>query len=306
MNNIHKTLFFILLFSANLLSQVNNENVVNFYYGELTPHYIAKNDSFKTPYYIIGDTNKGPKIIIDACIHGDEIAGYFACNSILRNISISFGSLLIVPKLNILAFNKQARELKNDLNRQFYGNSKRDSTSYEYKLADEFFKLIIDFKPLLILNLHEDKDYIDSNVNLDFKDTALDVNFGNCIIACPIAQNRQNQIDELLLIQDSINSKISNHDSLYKFYNIVNANKPEKGYSLDLFEKEGFKSYTIETYRNQDINGVYHVFKVGFTLEDRVNLHILAILTFFEKFGIEFNYKDREIPIKLSRSRRVN
>lgn len=288
------------------LSQDNNDIVNNYYHGVLTPEYIGNNEIYKTPYYIIGDTTKGPKIIIDACMHGDEIAGYFACDSILRNINVTNGSLLLIPKLNILAFNDSNRCYKKndlrDLNRLFEGNIDRVNSYFECKLADEFFKLVKDFKPALILNLHEDKDYIGNMGNLD----TLDVNYGNCIIACPKVENKQNQIIELLSIQDSVNSKISIHDSLYKLYIIVNVNNPGKGYSLDLFEKEGFKSYTIETYRNQDINNVKHLFKEGFTLEDRVNLHILVLLTFMEKYGLEFDYKDRNIPVKFSKSSRVN
>lgn len=266
----------------------------------------GKKDSI--PYYVLGDS-LGPIMMIDACLHGDEIAGYEACLNILKYIHITKGKLIVIPKVNLPAFNKKQRSYDNDkrdLNRLFPGKKCKDTTWYECKLSSDFMEIVDKLKPNLVLNLHECMRYNTSREDKIFK---VDANYGNTIIACPTNSQVERDINNLNVIKNDINRELSY--GYYNFNNIYYKNKPESGYSLDyiVYKYPDVLSYTIETYRNnnykdQDFKIEYTTqvddpqfeggqrFGSGFDLEDRVILQIICIFKFLKFMKIEFNYAD--------------
>jgi len=67
----------------------------------------------------------GPVVFVTAALHGDEINGCGAVRQLIQddNFQIHSGSLILVPVLNLLAFDRHSRYLpdRRDLNRSFPG-----------------------------------------------------------------------------------------------------------------------------------------------------------------------------------------
>lgn len=87
----------------------------------------------------------GPSIFLTAAVHGDEINGTGAIRQLITEDSITLkrGSLILVPVVNVLGFERHSRYLpdRRDLNRSFPGNSKGSQTS---RMAKFIFDQIIE------------------------------------------------------------------------------------------------------------------------------------------------------------------
>ncbi len=69
---------------------------------------------------------EGPTVFVTAALHGDEINGTGVIRQLIHHdLQLSRGSLILVPVLNILAFERHSRYLpdRRDLNRSFPGSS---------------------------------------------------------------------------------------------------------------------------------------------------------------------------------------
>ena len=86
----------------------------------------------------------GPTVFVTAALHGDELNGTGAIRSMLADSSweLSAGTLLMVPVLNVLGFERHSRYLpdRRDLNRCFPGNSTGSMAS---RLAQVIFDSIV-------------------------------------------------------------------------------------------------------------------------------------------------------------------
>jgi len=234
------------------------------FYSLIKESIIGYNDVFETPYYtIIGKTGH-PKILIDGGMHGDEIASYMACDSIIRNINIIEGTLIIIPRLNKLACLQNRRYINMDLNHAFPGNIGSDT--YELRLAYELMYNVDSIKPDLIINLHEALTKYDSEAQNDS-----DKAFGQIVITCikPFEDFLVNTIYDMNMNIPNQEYKFNPHYYSYRDYS-----------SMDNFvAKFGIKSYTVETYR-------------GFKIEDRVKLQQIAVLQFMKAIGMKFEYPE--------------
>ena len=108
------------------------------------------------PVYVFQADAVGPTAIIQAGIHGDEIAGVHALQELLEGrMRPARGRLLIIPVMNPGAYRARQRAAPGgmDLNRAFPGDS--HSTSLETRLARRFLDLCIDEQPALVATLHE-------------------------------------------------------------------------------------------------------------------------------------------------------
>lgn len=231
--------------------------------------YLSESDVCKTPYYILKGKTELPIIIIDGGIHGDEVAAYMACDTLLKYLKVDTGTVVIIPRLNILACNAVKRGLKNDFNRVFPGD--KNSADYEYRLAYEFMKLVDSLKPEVVINHHEARNKFDREEYKVNPDKA----FGQVLITC-ITPNE----DLITKALNNLNEKIKKPEYLYniQYYPL------QQNHSLDnIVSKLKIKSYTVETYR-------------GFNLVDRIKMHLLADQAFFEEIGIK--YKFTEIILK--------
>ena len=86
----------------------------------------------------------GPTVFVTAALHGDELNGTGAIRSMLADSSweLNTGTLLMVPVLNVLGFERHSRYLpdRRDLNRCFPGNSTGSMAS---RLAQVIFDSIV-------------------------------------------------------------------------------------------------------------------------------------------------------------------
>jgi len=101
----------------------------------------------------------GPVIWLTACVHGDEIGGIVIIQEIfkrLKKMHLLKGSLYAFPLMNPISFETATRRIsisEEDLNRSFPGD--KEGTLAE-RIADKIFTSILETKPVLVLDLHND------------------------------------------------------------------------------------------------------------------------------------------------------
>ncbi len=229
--------------------------------------YFGLNDDYETPYFVFKGKKPGPVMILDGGIHGDEIASYMACDSIVKYLNLYSGTLIVIPRTNIIACKQNTREVNFDFNHAFPGDITNDT--YEYRLAYEFMWLVDSVKPDLIINLHEARTKWSPKALTDPEKA-----YGQIVISC------LQPFEELLVRSvDNMNKNIPEGDFTFHthYYSLRTYS------SLDNFvTKFNIKSYTVETYR-------------GFAIEDRVKLQIIASLQFMEEIGLEFSINENLI-----------
>ncbi|MGB6839341.1 MAG: succinylglutamate desuccinylase/aspartoacylase family protein [Microgenomates group bacterium] len=103
--------------------------------------------------------NPGPVIWFTAAVHGDEVGGIVIIQEIFKKLKkgpLLKGLLYAFPLMNPIGFESATRNIpvsEEDLNRAFPGNP---SGSLAERIADTIFKKIIETKPKLVLDLHND------------------------------------------------------------------------------------------------------------------------------------------------------
>jgi hypothetical protein len=232
------------------------------FYSLIKEYTIGFHDVYQTQYYAILGKTESPKILVEGGMHGDEAASYIACDYIIRNINIIEGSLIIIPRLNILACQQNTRYINIDLNHAFPGDQSSDI--YEFRLAYELMWLVDSIKPDIIINLHEALTKYDSEYKNDSEKA-----FGQIVITCikPFEEMLLNTVYNMNMKIPYLDYKFNAHYYTYREYS-----------SMDNFiSKFGIRSYTIETYR-------------GFKIEDRVKLQLIAVLQFMDTIGMKYEY----------------
>lgn len=108
------------------------------------------------PLYVFEGPQPGPSALIQAGIHGDEIAGVHALQELLEaKLRPTHGRLLVCPIMNPRAYRARQRAAVDglDLNRCFPGDA--NAPAWEIRLARKFMDLVEDERPDLIATLHE-------------------------------------------------------------------------------------------------------------------------------------------------------
>lgn len=108
------------------------------------------------PVHVFDAEVSGPTAIIEAGIHGDEVAGVHAVQELLEEeLRPTRGRLILIPVMNPAAYRHRQRMAPGglDLNRCFPGDAKAEEP--EKRLARRFMDLMIDEKPALLATLHE-------------------------------------------------------------------------------------------------------------------------------------------------------
>jgi hypothetical protein len=114
----------------------------------------------------------GPTALIQAGIHGDEIAGVHALQELLEaGIRPTRGRLLVCPVMNPAAYRARQRAAPGglDLNRCFPGDA--GAPEPERRLARAFMDLVLDEHPALVATLHESHKRYDPAVTPSFGQT---------------------------------------------------------------------------------------------------------------------------------------
>lgn len=234
------------------------------YYHLIKEYTLGYHDVYETPYYVLLGKKESPKMLVHGGMHGDEVAGYMACDTIIRNINLLEGTLIIIPKLNIQACNMNRRYINMDLNHAFPGDIGSDI--YEYRLAYELMWLVDSIQPDLIINLHEAMNKYDTEFQNDSMNAYGQIIITNTKPYGALLENSFNSINDLIPRMD------------YRFH--VHYYMYSEHSSMDNFiSKLHTNSYTIETYR-------------GFPIGDRVKLQQIAVLSFVKELGMKFEYAD--------------
>lgn len=124
------------------------------------------------PVHVLEAAAPGPTAIIQAGIHGDEVAGVHAVQELLEaGLRPARGRLLLIPVMNPGAYRARERAAPGglDLNRCFPGDA--GSPALETRLARRFLDLCIDEAPALVTTLHESKKRYDPAVTPSFGQT---------------------------------------------------------------------------------------------------------------------------------------
>ena len=124
------------------------------------------------PLTVLEAAEPGPTALVQAGIHGDEIAGVHALQELLEEgLRPTRGRLLVVPVMNPPAYRARTRfpEGGLDLNRMFPGDAGHDR--YEPRLARVFMDLVLAERPALVATLHESQKRYDPAVTPSFGQT---------------------------------------------------------------------------------------------------------------------------------------
>ncbi|OFW52752.1 MAG: hypothetical protein A2163_05160 [Actinobacteria bacterium RBG_13_35_12] len=128
----------------------------------ISVEYICAGTDYETPVYIIKTDYKEPTIMVVAGTHGNEKAGIKAAEYLKDNLYIEKGTLIIIPKANILACEENVRYFfpEINLNRVYPGNPQGNSVE---KLAYEIFSLMKTYDIGLLVDLHESIEFYRRN-----------------------------------------------------------------------------------------------------------------------------------------------
>ena len=126
------------------------------------------------PLHVFQADEEGPTAIVEAGIHGDEIAGVHALEEMLEaGLRPTRGKLIVCPVMNPAAYRARQRAAPEglDLNRCFPGDA--DAAEPERRLARKFMDLMQDEKPDLVVTLHESMKRYDPEVTPSFGQTVV-------------------------------------------------------------------------------------------------------------------------------------
>ncbi len=112
----------------------------------------------RLPFMSIESKKTGPTVFLTACIHGDEVGGTAVIQEIFKiaEKNILKGKIYAFPLLNPAGFKNLSRYInlkKEDLNRSFPGGK---DGSLSGRIAYQIFNTILEKKPDLVLDLHND------------------------------------------------------------------------------------------------------------------------------------------------------
>ncbi len=138
------------------------------------------------PVYTVNGAEPGPTVLVQAGIHGDEVAGVHALQELLEERFRPLrGRVLFVPVMNPGAYRARARTAPGglDLNRSFPGDVA--APEIERRLAARFMALVRDERPVVVATLHESRTLYSPDVTPSFGQTLV---YG--VTPCPPALTR--------------------------------------------------------------------------------------------------------------------
>ena len=113
----------------------------------------------RLPFMMIESVIPGPVVWLTGCMHGDEVTGIVTIQEVFKRIRkqpLLKGALYAFPLMNPIGFEAASRNItisREDLNRSFPGNK---TGSLAERIADIIFTTIMQTKPALVLDLHND------------------------------------------------------------------------------------------------------------------------------------------------------
>ncbi len=223
-------------------------------------------------YFYIKGHSKGPKIVIVGGIHGNETGG-FTTAEYLKNLKIDKGEILVIPRANPIGIMANVRGYNGDMNKKFDNKNPKDK---DYRFVVEIERLILRFKPKLLLSLHDGYGFVIRNKNA----------WGQAII---IDENRYGDFN-LRKIAKFV-KKESNKHLRYKIdikntYTFTKKGAYNKngltGWSL----KNGILAFALEASKN-------------ISLKERIKTHLEMINNFLRYYKINSNVNELKKDIKI-------
>lgn len=211
---------------------------------------IMKNTKLETSCEIINSGKRGPTLFIISGIHGNEVAGVYASEN--YNFNLNKGRVILIKKGSVDAYNQRVRYpyYLQDLNRCFPGV--KDGRETE-RLAYEIFNVIKQYKPNLVLDLHEAEEYGEFSINT-----------ANSLIMNNISSNHS------LLIQ--VLEELNNSDLKTEF--TFEDGSPEGSINKEVSEGLSIPVITVETDMKRP-------------LQERINIHNEVIKILLNYYGME-------------------
>ena len=126
------------------------------------------------PVHVFEGAEEGPTVVIQAGIHGDEVAGVHAlCELLEEGYRPHAGRLLIIPVMNAAAYRARQRTAPGglDMNRCFPGDA--GDPAREKRLARIFMDLMLDEKPAMVATLHESWKRFHPEIDVSFGQTVI-------------------------------------------------------------------------------------------------------------------------------------
>jgi hypothetical protein len=220
-------------------------------------------------FYVKG--KNGPKIVIIGGIHGNEIGGYLSA-FLLKNLKIDRGEILVIPNANIVSIMANVRGYNGDMNKKF-DDKKHTDKDYKYVLKIE--KLILNFKPDLLLSLHD-------GYGFSIKDKKA---WGQSIVIDEARYKRFNLLKTARFIQKEANKKLRYKVGIINTHTFSKKGSYNKngltGWSL----KNNIEAYSLEASKN-----------IG--LKERIFTHKTLIGAFFKKLSIKSNIDKLNVKTK--------
>jgi predicted deacylase len=113
----------------------------------------------RLPFMSVDSGTEGPAVWLTACGHGDEVGGIVVIQELFRKLRrkpLLKGAVHAFPLMNPLGFETTSRQVtlsKEDLNRSFPGSA---TGSLAERIAHKIFETILETRPTLVLDLHND------------------------------------------------------------------------------------------------------------------------------------------------------
>ncbi|MCA6075140.1 succinylglutamate desuccinylase/aspartoacylase family protein [Fulvivirga sedimenti] len=112
----------------------------------------------RMPAMTLESDKKGPVVWLTGCMHGDEIGGTVIIHEVFKRLKKSLlkGKVHAFPLMNPFGFEAISRNIvlsKEDLNRSFPGN---ENGTLAERIASKILSLILQTKPDLVIDLHND------------------------------------------------------------------------------------------------------------------------------------------------------
>ena len=126
------------------------------------------------PVHVFEAERPGPTVIIQAGIHGDEVAGVHAISELLEEgYQPDAGRLLLIPVMNPPAYRARQRAAPGglDMNRCFPGDP--EDPARERRLASRFMDLMRDERPAMVATLHESWKRFHPEISVSFGQTVI-------------------------------------------------------------------------------------------------------------------------------------
>jgi uncharacterized protein len=219
---------------------------------------IGRNQFYQTRYYVFDSQEPGPVVLLEAGVHGDEIAGVYALEELLPRIKIYSGKLIVLPRMNPPAIQINRRYFNTDMNRIFPGRP--SANLYEYQLAWEIYHMMQKERVEYALTLHESRNLYSPRRSKTFGQS--------------IVYGQPAPPPLLWHWLQEINKDLDFEEKFCDYY------CPQEYGASDVFVRQlRLKAaFAVETWRRLD-------------LLRRVELQKLACLTFLKQVGMQYSVK---------------